>query len=80
VTKRRRPMRDGNPRNTHNWKLVCSVCAAEWLDGETIELAAGHFQEAHPDLTEPNFTTVWVGKGPRPRQSPYDTNPGRGNR
>lgn len=64
-------MRDGNPNNNQNWKLVCTVCGAEFLSNEKIDLAAGHFQQEHPELDQPNFTTVWMGKGPAPK-------PGRG--
>lgn len=59
-------MRDGNPANNQNWKLVCTLCVAEFLMNETIDLANGHFQEKHPG-EKPNFTTVWIGKGPTPR-------------
>lgn len=72
-------MRDGNPANSQNWKLVCSVCGAEWEDAETVGLASGHFAEDHPELDNPSFTTVWVGKGPRPKSGPQ-LHPGTGKR
>lgn len=60
-------MRDGNPDNPHNWKLVCSFCGAEFGDKETIDLADGHFQKDHPDEEGLHFNKVWVGKGPEPK-------------
>lgn len=70
MTKRKgnRPkMRDGNPANNHNWKLVCSACGAEFANDETINLADGHAQQEHPDVEGIHFTMIWVGKGPAPK-------------
>lgn len=64
----REHMRDANPRNQQNWKLVCSVCGAEFENKEVIDLANGHFKQDHPDLEHPAFATVWVGKGPLPKE------------
>lgn len=69
--------RDGNPANKHNWKLVCTHCAAEFLDIETVDLADGHYQQEHPgeDIA---FTTVWQGIGPTPKGGPrYPRSNGR---
>lgn len=60
-------MRDGNPANKQNWKLVCTACGAEFEMTETINLANGHFQEEHPDLEMPHFSMMWCGKGPKPK-------------
>lgn len=60
-------MRDGNPNNKKNWKVVCSLCGAEFPDKETIDLADGHYQQEHPEEDGIHFHTVWVGKGPAPR-------------
>lgn len=72
MTKKKRPphkkqRRDMNPDNKKNWKLVCSVCGAEFLDIETIDLQTGHTQEEHPDRPMPEFNLVWVGIGPAPK-------------
>jgi hypothetical protein len=61
-------VRDGNPANRENWALVCSVCGAQFQMAETIDLVAGHFASEHPDLENPHFNTVWVGKGPPPKR------------
>lgn len=60
-------MKDGNPSNKQNWKIVCSLCGAEFEDDEIIDLAHGHYQEEHPEEEGIHFHTVWVGKGPEPR-------------
>lgn len=65
-------MRDGNWRNKQNWKLVCSHCGAEFEDTEEIDLTGdeGHFAQEHPG--EPiSFTSRWVGKGRRPKRTPW---------
>lgn len=61
--------RDGNPRNKHNWKLVCTHCGAEFLDIETVDLADGHYQKDHPgeDIA---FNMTWIGIGPAPKGGP----------
>lgn len=59
-------MRDGNPRNKQNWKLVCSGCGTEFPDDETVSLVDGHMVDAHPDIDGIHFNLVWVGKGPPP--------------
>lgn len=64
--------RDGNWRNFKNWHIVCSHCGAEFNDAESIDVTgeSGHYAEEHPG--EPvAFSTVWVGKGPRPRRTPW---------
>lgn len=66
-------MRDMNPSNPNNWKLVCSACGTEWASGETIDLAEGHFKEEHPDLENPHFNTIWVGVGPSPKPGKHKT-------
>lgn len=60
-------MRDRNPSNGDNWKVVCSDCGAEFLPTEVIDLVAGHFQEEHPDLDKPHLNVIWVGIGPKPK-------------
>lgn len=60
-------MRDGNPANRQNWKLVCSACGADFRDDETVDLMGGHFAEEHPDLETAHFNTIWIGKGPTPK-------------
>lgn len=60
-------MRDGNPRNMQNWKVVCSACGAEFAPDETIDLTSGHFQQEHPDIEGVHLNTIWCGKGPEPR-------------
>jgi hypothetical protein len=72
--------RDGNPANPHNWRLVCSVCAAEWPASDKIDLVGGHFQKEHPDLPNPAFTTVWAGIGPQPRGAKMPGRPRGGRR
>lgn len=73
-------MRDGNPANHQNWKLVCSACGAEFANDETIDLLGGHFVTEHPDLDTPHLNTIWVGKGPAPRQAKTPRNGPRGRR
>jgi len=59
-------MRDMNPANGENWKVVCSHCGMEFFDAEQIDLTDGHYQQEHPG--EPvAFNTVWVGVGPPPK-------------
>lgn len=60
-------MRDMNPSNKQNWKLVCSACGADFSMDETINIADGHSQQEHPDLDNPHFNIVWVGIGPKPK-------------
>ncbi len=57
--------RDMNPNNKNNWKLVCSLCAADIHNTETIDLADGHFQKEHPGEGI-NFNLVWIGIGSHP--------------
>lgn len=60
-----------------NWKLVCSACGAEFPAHETIDIAAGHTQQEHPELDNAHFSTVWKGKGPAPRKFPSSSGRGR---
>lgn len=61
-------MRDRNPSNNANWKLICSVCGAEFAETEQIDLAQGHAQQEHPELEHPSFNLMWVGIGPKPKK------------
>lgn len=62
-------MIDGNPANRQNWRLVCSACAGRFELDETIDLVAGHWQQDHGDVGgAPQFTMLWVGKGPAPKK------------
>ena len=70
-------MRDRNPSNKQNWKVVCSVCGAEFDDAETIDLADGHAQQMHPELVNPHFNVLWVGLGPKPTKKPKSHGPRR---
>jgi hypothetical protein len=72
-------MRDGNPANQQNWKVVCSICGAEFADTETINLADGHFQQEHPGESI-QFHTIWVGKGPTPKRNRTASRPPRRRR
>lgn len=66
---RKHPMRDGNPKNKNNWALVCSACGAEFANDEVVGLdVENHFTEEHPDLENPHFNLMWVGKGPAPKK------------
>lgn len=60
-------MRDMNPSNNQNWKVVCSACGADFQMDETIDLADGHFKQEHPNLETAHFNIVWVGVGPKPK-------------
>lgn len=72
-------VRDMNPNNKQNWKLVCSACGADFSMDETIELADGHSQKEHPDLKHSHFNIVWVGIGPKPRGGPHAGSARRGS-
>jgi hypothetical protein len=58
--------RDMNPSNGANWKLVCSLCGAEFAMVETVDLADGHYQQDHPG-EKIAFNTLWQGVGPPPK-------------
>jgi hypothetical protein len=61
-------MRDRNPANPDNWKIVCSACGTEWANDETIELVGGHWEKEHPELEKPHLNTIWIGIGPAPKK------------
>jgi hypothetical protein len=69
-----------NPSNPRNWKVVCSVCGAEFAMDETIDLADGHPQKEHPELEHPNFNLVWIGIGPKPKGGHVAGRSGRSSR